>query len=210
MSTPSNHAKSLRRAAISLMAVTVLGLLSACGGAPAREPGAAQGSSIPSDKTGKAAAAPVQEESPERIFCYVETLTSDRPSGYGYVAPQGCVPSGEFKRGERMVWRFIAMDLRTGKRITPTEATSAALKVPFLPPIRAEFKQRGEGRVPDAPWTWDVCWDIPLDYPLGILDYSIMVTTNDGQASSWKPPALVDPSRGIDSRPRVVGEIPRS
>lgn len=188
-----------------MLAIAVLGLLAACQGAPDAATG-----SVPPGTSGKASAVlpPADDDSPERIFCYVETLTADRPSGYGYVAPQGCVPSGEFKRGERMVWRFVVMDTMKGKRIAEKDATNVSLKLPFLPAIAADYKQRGEGRVPDAPWTWDVCWDVPMEYPLGVLDYSILVTTKDGQASAWKPPALIDPSRGIDSRPRIVGEIP--
>lgn len=184
--------------AIALLAVTVLGLLAACS-QPSSQAAPLAGAA------GKPAAQDVPEEG--RIFCYVETLTSDRPSSTGYIAAQGCVPTGEFKRGERSVWRFIVMDLTTGKPVTPKEATRVVLRLPYGYDVEAEYKQRGEGRVPDAPWTWDVCWDVPMDYPLGVLDYSILVSMKDGRTSSWKPPALVDPSRGIDTRPRIVGSV---
>ncbi len=138
------------------------------------------------------------------FFCYVEVLTADRPSAYGYIAPRGCVPSGEFKRGERIVWRFEIIDLATGNRLTDKEAANVQLRLPYGEQVEADFKQRGEGRVPDAPWTWDACWDTPLDHPLGTLDYSILITTKDGRSGEWKPPALIDPARGIDSRIRIV------
>jgi hypothetical protein len=114
------------------------------------------------------------------------------------------MPSGTFKRGERMVWRFAILDVDRGKVVTGEEAESVLLKLPYLVDEKATYKQRGDGRTPGAPWTWEVCWDVPLDYPIGSLDYSIFVKFNDGRRGEWKPPALVDPSRGVDSRPHVI------
>ncbi|MDP2743914.1 MAG: hypothetical protein Q8P00_02465 [Dehalococcoidia bacterium] len=139
-----------------------------------------------------------------KFFIYAETLTADRPSVYGFIAPRGCTPSGVFKRGERIVWRFEILDVATGKIVTSAEAASVKLRLPYGVEPPADFKQRGEGRVPDAPWTWDVCWDVPLDYPMGVLDYTILITLKDGRTGTWKPPALVDPGRGIDTRPQVI------
>lgn len=150
------------------------------------------------------ASLPANAEEPTPFFCYVEILTADRPSEYGYLAPRGCMPSGTFVRGERMVFRFEVMDLATGKRVTAREAATITLRLPYRVEVEAEYKQRGEGRVPDAPWTWDVCWDVPLDYPLGTLDYSIAIALKEGRQGLWKPPALVDPSRGIDTRPQII------
>lgn len=143
------------------------------------------------------------DEQDSRYFCYLETLTADRPSIYGYLAPRGCQPSGVFQRGERLVFRFEALDTTTGKRVTPEDAT-VQVRLPFIGDMEADFKQRGEGLVPDAPWTWDYCWDVPPDYPLGTLDYSIVISRNDGGTGFWKPPALVDPRRGIDTRPQII------
>lgn len=183
----------------ALTALPVLGLVmvlaAACGGAAA----APQGQAEP-DPAWPASTA----EQVGQYFCYVETLTADRPSVYGYLAPRGCQPSGAFKRGERMVFRFQVLDVSTGKMVTPDEVTSVKVRLPFLEDMDADFKQRGEGKVPDAPWTWDFCWDVPLDYPMGTLDYSIVIASKDGRSGFWKPPALVDPSRGIDSRPQII------
>ena len=139
-----------------------------------------------------------------KFFAYVETLTADRPSIYGYLAARGCAPSGVFRRGERMVWRFEVLDVSTGKTVTSEEASTVLLRLPFLVDEKAIFKQRGDGHVLDAPWTWEVCWDVPLDYPMGSLDYSIAVTMKDGRRGEWKPPAFVDPSRGVDTRPQII------
>lgn len=158
-------------------------------------------------KPAQTASTPTPVPTPDqdaKLFCYVETLTSDRPSIYGYMPARGCMPSGAFKRGERMVWRFEILDVAGGKAVTSEEAETVTLKLPFGVEEKAIFKQRGDGRTPDAPWTWEVCWDVPLDYPVGSLDYTIMVNFKDGRRGEWKAPALVDPERGIDSRPQVI------
>ena len=186
-----------------------LGVAAACAGAVAAPSG--QGERVSNQAAPPAGqgdlvsnqAAP-QAAQVGQYFCYVETLTADRPSIYGYLAARGCQPSGTFKRGERLVFRFEALDISTGKTVTPVEAVSVKVRLPFLGDMDADFKQRGDGSVPDAPWTWDFCWDVPLDYPLGTLDYGIVISTKNGRSGVWKPPALVDPKRGIDSRPQII------
>lgn len=174
---------------------TPTGDFAASGAWLSENPAAASGT----DKT----AAAFNEE--DQFFCYVEVLKADRPSVYGYQAPRGCIPTGEFQQGERAVFRIVILDRTTGKEVTPKEAESVTMRFPFGVEVPAEYKQRGEGRIADAPWTWDVCWDVPLDYPLGVLDYSIIIKTRDGRTGVWKPPALVDPVRGIDTRPQIIG-----
>ncbi len=159
-----------------------------------------EGESAPAKAAGGAAA---KGELVGQFFCYAETLTADRPSAYGYLAARGCQPSGAFKRGERMVFRFQILDIGNGTILTSDEAAGVQVRLPFIGDMDADFKQRGEGRVADAPWTWDFCWDVPLDYPLGTVDSSVVLRAKDGRSSVWKPPALVDPSRGIDTRPQI-------
>lgn len=188
------------RAVGALAATPLLGALAACAGEPSTPAG--QGSREESPG-GTSVPVALGKEPAGPFFCYVETLTADRPSIYGYLAPVGCQPSGSFGRGERIVFRFMVLDASTGKYVTPEEAAGASVRLPFAGDMSADYKQRGEGRVADAPWTWDYCWDVPLDYPLGTLDYAIVVTLKDGRSGEWKPPALIDPARGIDTRPQI-------
>jgi hypothetical protein len=188
------------RATLTLGSLAML--LAGCGQAmPIATPPVA---AAPSTPPASAPIAASEADGREPIFCYVEVLTADRPSVYGYMAARGCVPSGSFKQGERIVWRFVVMDTRTGQRVTDKDAARVSLRLASGEEIPADYKQRGEGSVADAPWTWDVCWDVPLDYPIGVLDYSIHVATKDGRGGSWTPPSLVDPGRGIDTRPQVI------
>ena len=166
-----------------------------------KESAKSTGAAAPAE--GAAAPVALKNEPAGPFFLYLETLTADRPSVYGYLAPVGCQPSGSFARAERIVFRFVVLDVSTGKNVTPEEAESVKLRLPFVGDMPADFKQRGEGRVADAPWTWDYCWDVPLDYPLGTLDYSVRIALKGGRSGEWKPPALIDPKRGIDTRPQI-------
>lgn len=191
-----------RRALLRGLGVGAVGiaggaLLSACGSSPAAIVDQAS-----TRESQQRIASNVNER--ERIFCYMEVLTADRPSEYGYLAPVGCVPSSAFKQGERIVWRFVVVDVPAGRQLTGDDRSRVELRLPTGEQIQADYKQRGEGRVSDAPWTWDVCWDVPLDYPIGALDYTVHVNFDDGSLGVWSPPAFVDPLRGTDSRPRVI------
>lgn len=199
---PTRSRRDVLRAIGSFAVVAPLaaGALSAVACA-AKEPAKSTGAAAPA--MGAAAPVALKNEPAGPFFLYLETLTADRPSVYGYLAPVGCQPSGSFARGERMVFRFMVLDVSTGKYVTPEEAESVKVRLPFAGDMAADYKQRGEGRVADAPWTWDYCWDVPLDYPLGTLDYAVRIALKGGQSGEWKPPALVDPKRGIDTRPQI-------
>ena len=41
-----------------------------------------------------------------------------------------------------------------------------------------------------APWMWTTVWQIPTDYPLGPVLYSVDVATPDGRAATLDPPSL--------------------
>ena len=35
-------------------------------------------------------------------------------------------------------------------------------------------------------------WHIPTDYPLGSVDYSVLLTAKDGETTTLKPPVLAN------------------
>lgn len=117
---------------------------------------------------------------------YVETLATTRISKYGVAATVNCLNTNVFKRGQRLVWRFEVFDTSTGKRVTNNEGT-VKVKLPHGEEMTSGFSMRGGV----GPWMWTSNWDIPPDYPLGGLDYEIIVTTKEGAIGSFKQPALV-------------------
>ncbi len=145
---------------------------------------------------------PTKYDEPIDFSFYVETLATTRQSSLGYVATVSCVPSGVFKRGQRIVWRFEVFDLKAGKRLIDRDEPEVKVVLPHGEELKARFSQRAGGRVPDAPWMWNAFWDIPLDYPLGGLDYTIVVTAKDSRTGTFHQPALV--SESADSRLQIV------
>jgi hypothetical protein len=133
----------------------------------------------------------------------VETLTSLNPSRYGILATVPCVQSGVFKRGMRVVFRVEILDTATRRRITDKDGAIVKVRLQHGEELPARWAIRGSAAaLPDSAWMWDVAWDIPPDYPVGSLDYSIVVAMQDGRTGTFVPPIQKTPT--IDSRMRIV------
>ena len=137
------------------------------------------------------------------FFFYVETLTGNGPSKYGVAPTVACIQSGVFKRGMRLVVRFEVLDTSTGKRVTDKDGANIKMILPHGEEVIARWTIRGSAAaLPDSAWTWDTTWDIPPDYPVGTLDYKIMVTTKDGRTATFTPPMMK--TKTADTRVRVI------
>jgi len=138
------------------------------------------------------------------IYIYADTVIG---SGSKYnVAPQvvggksSCVLTGVFKRGMRIVFRFEAIDTSTGKRLSDADVASAVVHLPNGEDLTARFGRHGS--TDDSPWFWAAAWDIPLDYPLGSLDWRIEVKTKDGRVGTFRQLQVY--SDASDSRTQIV------
>jgi hypothetical protein len=137
------------------------------------------------------------------FFFYVETLTSGNPTKYGVVGTVPCVQTGVFKRGMRLVFRFEVLDTSTGKRVTDRDKASVKVRLPNGEEVSARWAVRGAGgALPDSAWMWDAFWDIPPDYPIGGLDYAILVATADGRKVAFTPP--IQKTATSDTRIRII------
>ncbi|MBI2357362.1 MAG: hypothetical protein HYV04_00325 [Deltaproteobacteria bacterium] len=137
------------------------------------------------------------------FFFYVETLTSTGPSRYGLLPTVPCVQSGVFKRGMRLVFRFEILDTSTGKRVTDRDGAAVRVRLAHGEELTARWAIRGSAAaLPDSAWMWDAAWDIPPDYPVGSLDYAIMVRAKDGRTAAFIPP--IQKTATVDSRVRII------
>jgi hypothetical protein len=137
------------------------------------------------------------------FFFYVETLTSTGPSKYGFTPTIPCIQSGVFKRGMRLVFRFEVLDTSTGKRVTDKDGATVKVRLPHGEEVTARWAIRGSvAALPDSAWMWDAFWDIPPDYPVGSLDYSIVVSGKDGRTATFIPPIQKTPTS--DTRVRII------
>jgi hypothetical protein len=126
---------------------------------------------------------------------HMEVVASASPSQYGLVASPGCVSDSVYKRGMRVIFRFEVYDLDNKVRVTSADGSTAAVTLPDGTSLPAFFAPRaGPGEdISTAPWTWVTVWQVPPDFPLGPVLYSVDVSTADGRAGSISPPSLVGP-----------------
>jgi hypothetical protein len=122
----------------------------------------------------------------------MEIVASASPSAVGLLASPGCVSDSVFKRGMRLVFRFEVYDMDNKVRITSTDGSTTQINLPDGSTMPAYFRPRGGvGTDPGtANWMWTTVWQIPIDYPLGPVLYSVDVSTPDGRVATLNPPSL--------------------
>lgn len=136
------------------------------------------------------------------LFMYVDTVTSGGgESPYSVDASTYCSISSVFKRGMRIVWRMKVVDTSTGNVLQGTDVKSAVVS---LPGGTEDFSFGRHGGADDSPWFWTAYFDVPPDFPLGILDFVVEVTTNDGKTGTFKQLAVNYPAINIVSSLNIV------
>lgn len=119
------------------------------------------------------------------IAFYVDTITaSPGESQYHVDASIGCMRTSAFKRGMHIVWRMQLVDTATGKVQQDADIEKAVLKL--ANGEQKTFRFGRHGATEDSPWFWTAAWDIPIDTPLGNIDYMIEATTKGGKVGTFK------------------------
>ncbi len=149
--------------------------------------------SKPAEPPPAAPPVPASAKGPRAYSFYVDTVTAAPGESPFHVDPSvACVQTNLFRRGMRIVWRFIVTDDKTGQRLTSDEVDSAVVKLATGQEVKATFEPSGPPNIPDA-WFWHASWDVPMDYPIGTVDYTVEVHTKSGQVATFKqlpvPPA---------------------
>ncbi len=123
---------------------------------------------------------------------FMEVLGSASPSQFGELATPGCVTDSVYKRGMKVVFRFELYDMDNKVRLTTADGTTAQVTLPDGTVLPAIFLPRGDPSAPigDAPWTWVTTWQVPTDYTLGPVMYTVDVATPDGRTSTIVPPSI--------------------
>lgn len=200
---------SVRMVSFFVGVTTVVSMVSACTTAPpaapaptaqAQKPQAAAGNTIlaavpnapkrPTATPAPAGFTPAPAPQPPAaqsvpIAFYVDTVTAGPGESQFNVDPSlNCVRDSSFKRGMHVVWRMKATDTAAGKEITRDGMEVATLKLPNGDTRNFSFGRHGANA--DSPWFWTAAWDIPMDYPLGIINYSIDATAKSGAKGTFK------------------------
>lgn len=116
----------------------------------------------------------------QQIIFYVDTVTSGAgESPFNVDANLGCVRSSMFSRGMHITFRLTAFD-NTGTEIQTATAESIVLKLPGGKEAPFRYGRHG------AYWFWTATFDVPMDFPLGTLDWSVEAKTKSGLTGTYK------------------------
>jgi hypothetical protein len=131
--------------------------------------------------------APAEYKQPVDFVFYVENLTGSAVTDFGTQWSEGCIQNAIYPRESKLVWRVEIVDVKTGLRVMPEDG-SLSVRLPHGEEKAFRFSQRGGGRTEGAPWQWASAWVVPADYPLGTLNYELVLTMKDGRTASWRMP----------------------
>ncbi len=190
--SPSPAAASLKFPQYPGASPASIPILGAYGNAPPR-PAAATPTPLPAGATAPPPPTPIPAPLVTvPLFAHIETVTSGPGESKFNVDPSlSCVKSGLFTRGQHIVWRMEVVDTATGKILTGDDAT-AKLKLPNGEEFTLRYARHGTpGGDALASWFWTAAWDVPMDYPLGVLDYKVTVTTKSGKEVTFGDPIPV-------------------
>ncbi|MBI4494633.1 MAG: hypothetical protein HY690_17795 [Chloroflexi bacterium] len=139
---------------------------------------------------------------PEKVdlFMYVDTVTAGNgESKFNLDPSKNCLITGVIKRGMHLVFRMKGVDVTTGLTLTPENLDSAVVKIPGIEDKKMRYGKHGDD------WHWGgAAWDVPTDYPLGLVDFSVEATTKAGKKGVFKQIALGGADRGPLSRLEII------
>ena len=121
---------------------------------------------------------------------YADTVSSSRGD---VKLARVCTQTNLFPRRARVVFRSWATDSATGKALTALEIRYAYVKIPGQPNIKLNWGSHGA--VGNKVWFWTAAFDIPADYPLGVMAYRIVFKTETGKFGIFDPSTLPEASR---------------
>jgi hypothetical protein len=126
------------------------------------------------------------------VFLYADTVNGSRPRG-APARPIGCTQTSYYKRGEQLVFRVWGNETATGDVLSSANVRYAYVKIPGQPNLK--FNWGAHGTAPNRVWFWTAAFDIPADYPLGVMAYRIVFKTETGKFGIFDPSTLPEPSR---------------
>jgi hypothetical protein len=119
------------------------------------------------------------------ISMYSDTVTSTRGA---VVQKRGCAQTNYFPRNSRVVFRMWAVDGKTGQPISDADIQYVYIKIPGQP--NQALTWGGHGATGAKVYFWSLGWGVPVDYPLGVVNFRIVLKTNDGRFGVFTQPQI--------------------
>lgn len=136
--------------------------------------------------SGPAATAQVQPpawpSAKTKVFIAADTVTAT--SIYGYVPAVLGKQENFFPRTAGVKFRMYAIDLKTKKVLTSKDVKFAYVTIPGQPNLKLAYGK--QGKTAGAPRLWTGTWSIPADYPLGVVQFRILVKTKSKRVGSFQ------------------------
>jgi hypothetical protein len=125
-------------------------------------------------------------------FLAVDIVNSTRPKN-AKPRPRSCTQSSVWTRGERPVWRVWGVEASSGDPLTPENVKYAYVKIPGQANIGLTWGAHGSGT--GRSFFWIAAWDVPVDYPLGVVDYKIVYKLESGKFVIWSQTGIPSEQR---------------
>ena len=108
-----------------------------------------------------------------QVFIAADTVTAR--SSYGYVPAVLGKQENFFPQTAGVRFRAYAIDLKTKKVLTANDVQFVRVEIPGQPNLKLRYKK--QGTTAGSPRLWTRIWSIPPDYPLGVVQFRIVVKT---------------------------------
>lgn len=88
-----------------------------------------------------------------------------------------------FAQGSTVEFRAFAAQSKSGKILTGDDTRYFYVRLPGQPNIKLTYAPSA-AKVPPA-WLWKATWTIPADYPLGLVQFKVLLKTKANQYGSF-------------------------
>lgn len=106
------------------------------------------------------------------VFVYADTVATSGEQ------------TNQFARGATVVFRAFAADVKTKKILTDKDVTYFYVKIPGQPNVKLAYSKVGSRML------WTGTWTIPTTYPLGLVEFKVLVKTNAKRYGSFVQAAV--------------------
>ena len=91
--------------------------------------------------------------------------------------------SNFFQQGSTVEFRAFAGQTKTGKILTGDDTKYFYVKLPGQPNVKLTYTPTNAKVLPA--WLWKATWTIPADYPLGLVQFKVLLKTKVDQYGSF-------------------------
>ena len=101
-----------------------------------------------------------------QVFIWADTVTADTGKQENF-----------FSQGSKVVFRAYAVDLKSKRVITPSQARYFYVQILGQPNVRMAYTAVGTGAAKKSLWTGT--WSVPPNFQLGVVNFRVLVHTRD-------------------------------